>query len=332
MNNPFLSKTFVKIWLKHFKENSQTYTFDFISNVTFLKKSLLPIYTNVGLNLTNGMSYALKNLSANSTFKNKVFLIYDVPTYFNVDLENLKKSNLKIKKSKQYEGILTDLSNYDSFDDFFSSKFKSKTRYNIRKKKRLLEKDFDITYSVYDDTITEEQYEFVSENLKTLISTRFNSLKRKNQVLSCWDYYKELMLPLLKEKRAVMVTVNDNGSPIGMTFNFLSDKVLFYAITTFGIKYLSYNIGHTTILEIAKWCCDNGIDIIDFSKGDAEYKSRWETDKYHFEHHILYDSKSPIATIYANILFKYFNFKQYLRDKNINVLLVKLKYLIKPNK
>jgi hypothetical protein len=334
MNNPFLSNTFVKIWNKHFKANNKTHRFKFIPDVTFSKRKYAPIYTNIGANLTNGMNYSLmKDTNEFNDYKNKVFLVYDVPTYFNVDTTGLNgNSRLKVKKSTQYEGILTELSSYESFEDFFSSKFKSKTRYNIKKKKRLLEKDFDITYSVYDHTITDEQYEFVSESLRNLIATRFNSLKKENQILTCWDYYKELMLPMLREKTAVIITVNDNGIPIGMTFNFLSDDVLFYAITTFGIKYLNYNIGHTTILEISKWCFENGKTIIDFSKGDAEYKSRWQTNEYNFEHHILYDSKSLTATFYATVIFRFLNFKQFLREKRINVLVSKIKYLIKPNK
>lgn len=332
MNNPFLSSTFTKIWLKHFKSEQQTYNFQFISNVSFLKKKLLPLYSNVGLNLTNGISYTLNNLNAISDYKSKVFLIYDIPTYFEINKESLSNNTkLKLKISNQYEGILTDVSQYKSFEDFFLSKFKSKTRYNLKKKKRILEKEFNITYSIYDEKITDQEYDFLSEHLKSQITTRFNSLKEDNQVISCWPYYQELMLPMLREKRAVIITVNNDGIPIGMTFNFLSDNILFYAVTTFDIKYLKYNIGHTTIMEIAKWCFDNNKNIIDFSKGDTEYKSRWQTAEYNFQNHIYYDSNSIKATVIAHVIFKYFNFKQYLREKNINVLFSKFKYIFKAN-
>ncbi|MFV9551011.1 GNAT family N-acetyltransferase [Algibacter sp. PT7-4] len=331
MNNPFLSDTFIKIWNKHFNKNITPIKFNFISDITFIKQKFLPVYKNIGLNLTNGISYTLKNINSISDFKNKVFLIYDVPTYFKINQLN-QYSKLKLKKSNQYEGVLTDLSNYESFDDFFLTKFKSKSRYNIKKKKKILEKEFNISYSVYDNNITSEQYEFLSKHLKTLITNRFNSLKENNQVISTWRYYEELMLPMLKEKRAVIITVNNNNIPIGMTFNFLSDSILFYAITTFDINYLKYNIGHTTILEITKWCFNNNKKIIDFSKGDTEYKGRWQTDKYLFQNHILYDSSSIKASLLALLIYNYFNLKQYLREIKINVLFSKLKYIFNTNK
>ena len=116
-----------------------------------------------------------------------------------------------------------------------------------------------------------------------------------------------------------------------MTYNFLSDDTLFYSITTFDTDYTNYNIGHTTIMEILKWCFNNNINIIDFSKGEAEYKSRWLTEVYFFQNHILYDSKSLFSRVMALSIFYYFSFKQFLRDKNFNTLFSKFQFLLKTN-
>ena len=209
------------------------------------------------------------------------------------------------------------------------NKFKAKSRYNLRKKQKQLEKNFNITYSVYNDKITDAEYEFLSKHLKQQITKRFDGLKKHNRVVNSWDYYYDLMLPLLREKKAVMVTVNNDNIPIGMTFNLLSDKVLFYAITTFDTDYLKYNIGHTTIMQIIKWCFENNYEIVDFSKGETEYKNRWLSSSYHFQNQILYDSKSISATFLAITISSYFRFKQFLRDRNINMLYVKLKFWAK---
>tara|TARA_R110002049_G_C9177204_1_gene562911 strand:- start:20020 stop:21015 length:996 start_codon:yes stop_codon:yes gene_type:complete len=327
-NNPFLSTTFKKIWLKHFNNGKPSHGFKFISDLTFIKQKYFPLYINTGKNHTNGISYRLTQPDLNTDFKKKVFLIYDVPTYFKTDI-NTHNPKLKLNCIDQYNGVLTDVNEYESYDDFYMSKFKSKTRYNLNKKKKQLESGFNISYSFYDENTTEDEYGFLSLHLKELITKRFNSRKENNQVVSEWNYYQELMYPMLKEKRAVIITVNHDNIPIGMTFNFLSENVLFYAITTFDTDFLDYNIGHTTIMEVFKWSFDNGINIIDFSKGQTEYKSRWENKEYQFQNHILYDASSIRATLLGKTISNYFKFKQYLRDKNFNLLFSKLKFLLK---
>lgn len=329
--NPFLSKTFTKIWLKHFNANRPFYNFNFISDLRFIKSKFLPVYFNVGKNSTNGISYNLNDFNHHNDFKKKVFLIYDVPSYFNINHDNTN-SKLKINCINQYKGILTDISEYDSFEDFFQSKFKSKTRYNLRKKQKQLESSFNISYSIYDDKTTDEEYEFLATHFKNQITKRFDGLKKHNRTINSWAYYHDVMFQMLKEKKAIIVTVNRDDKPIGMTFNFLGDKILFYAITTFDTDYLKFNIGHTTIMQILKWCFNNNYEILDFSKGETEYKSRWMTHDYHFQNHILYDSKSISATLIAKAISSYFKFKQFLRDKNINMLYTKMKFLVKNKK
>ena len=329
-NNPFLSKIFTEIWLRHFNDSKPSFSFNFISDLHFLKYKFLPIYINVGKNNTNGISYNISDLNQFNDYKKKVFLIYDVPTYFDLNLD-LKDSALKINFINQYKGVLTDISKYESFEDLLQNKFKSKSRYNLKKKQRLLESNFNITYSVYDNRITLKEYEFLAKHLKHQITKRFEGLKKHNRVVNSWPYYYDLMLSMLKEKKAVIVTVNRDNIPIGMTFNLLSNKVLFYSITTFDTDYLKYNIGHTTIMKILKWCFENNYEILDFSKGETEYKSRWMTKDYYFQNHILYDSESIFSTVIAKTISTYFRFKQFLRDKNINMLYVKMQFLTKSN-
>lgn len=330
-NNPFLSETFASIWLKHFNMKGSSYKFDFIKNVSFIKSRFLPLYINVGKNITNGMSYKFNGLKDHLDYKNKVFLIYDVPTYFDLNAPE-QDSKFKIKHINQYKGVLADISDYQSLDDLLQHNFKSKNRYNLKKKLKHLETCFNLSYSTYYGDISDKEYQHIAERLKALIAKRFNSLKKHNMVISSWDYYLDLMRPMIINKKAVLVTVNIDNNPVGMSFNFLSDNVLFYAITTFDTDYLNFNIGHTTIMQIFKWCFENNISILDFSKGETEYKNRWMNRKYYFQCHILYDSGSVFPTIIAHILSGYFKFKQHLRDKNVNTLFAKLKFLLKRSK
>ena len=66
--------------------------------------------------------------------------------------------------------------------------------------------------------------------------------------------------------------------------------------------------------------------MIDFSKGEGLYKTRWTEIEYHYDFHVLYDSKSVYASMVGITLANFFRFKQYLRDKQVNTWVVKLKY------
>ena len=134
---------------------------------------------------------------------------------------------------------------------------------------------------------------------------------------------------MILSKEGVLTAIYSNNKPIGISFSFLSDKIMFFAITSFDIDYMRYNLGHITIMKLMNWCFDNGFDTYDFSKGKYEYKDRWTNNSYNYECHILYDSSSLVSRIRANIFESYFVIKQYLRDKNVNKLYTQFKYRLK---
>jgi len=324
--NPFLSKTFSSIWLKYFNHGRKPFEFDFINNVKFLKHKYLPIYFNVGRNITNGMYYTL--LDTKEKNNNKTFLIHDVPEYFNVTTNTLS-TILKVNKVKQYKGYLADLSQFNTFEEFFNSQFRSKRRNYLRKKQQQLELCFDIAYKFYYGEVSKDKYNEYMLVFKNLISKRFGELGIDNDVISNWDYYKELIYKMILEKRALLFVIQRENNPIGVAFSFISDNILFYATPIFDTDYIRFNLGHTTIIELMKWCFNNDISYYDFSKGEFEYKKRWTNKEYVFEAHILFHEKSFKASLLGNYLTIYFTFKQFLRDKKINLLYSKIIYKIK---
>ena len=102
MNNPFTSKQFTQIWLKHFHNSKLSHKFDSINHVEFIKTGWLNYYVNVGKNLTKGIYYVINE--SKSDFRNKTFLIYDVPEYF--DVPDVSE-NSRLKVCIQDEGIGT---------------------------------------------------------------------------------------------------------------------------------------------------------------------------------------------------------------------------------
>ena len=102
-NNPFTSEIFNTVWLKHFYDSKPSYKFNFIKNVSFYKKVFLPVYINVGKNLTKGVFYRLQK--EHNDFKGKIFLLYDIPDYFNVNEQvDFINKKLGVKKIYQYKG------------------------------------------------------------------------------------------------------------------------------------------------------------------------------------------------------------------------------------
>lgn len=327
-NSPFNNSIFQSTWLQYFKENATTFSFDSIEKLKFFRSRVPSLYVNVGKNITNGNYYVIN--TGSSDYKGKVFLVYDVPTYFDVETELV--ANVKVDKIPQYKGFSSQLKGFESFDDYFNAQFKSKSRYKYRRNITRLEACFDVDYKMYHGEISKEEYDFVCKYLKQNLSRRFDSLGLDNDIISKWDYYYDLMYKMILSKEGVLSVIYCNGIPVGISFSFLTDKILLFAITSIDIDYYRYNLGHTTIIKLMQWCFENGYNVYDFSKGEYIYKDRWTNHSYDYCCHIIYDSKSLKSKIVAKTISNYFSFKQYLRDKNVNRLYYKLRYIFKSEK
>lgn len=323
-NNPFGKHTFESVWLKHFKNSSKSIVFKSFKNISFYKDKYLPLYVNVGRNISNGMYYEIET-NAND-YKGRTFLIYDVPDYF--DIKNTSE-DIKVKKAIQYKGYSSQLSDFENFNDFFNAKFSSSSRYKYRRNIKRLESCFDINYKIYHEDVSREDYEHIFKHFKIMLSRRFGALGLDNNILSKWEYYYELIYKMVLEKEAVISVIYNDKTPIAVSIGFLSKEVFFFAITTFDIDYIKFNLGHTIIIKLNNWCYENGFKVFDFSKGKYDYKDRWANHEFDYECHILYDSKSVSSRIMATGTQSFFKIKQYLRDKKVNYLYSKLKYIFK---
>jgi Acetyltransferase (GNAT) domain len=333
-NNPFTSEEFNTTWLKHFKSSKPSFKFNFITDVEFFKKKYLPFYINVGKNLTKGINYSL--IPNNENFRDKTFLIYDVPEYFDINNENNQiNQDLGIKKVFQYKGFLMDLTNCNNSEEYIKTQFSKKNKRYIRwSHVRRLEECFNISYKFIFGKISNENYEDIFSHFHRLLNRRFIEKNIDYHHLSKkkWNFYKELILPLVKSKKASFFVIYDDDIPIGINLNYHSDNVLFKAITVFDIDYLKFSIGKLSIIKLLDWCYQNRYKYSDFSKGYFDYKEIWSNTSYNFDYHILYDKKSLKARIIAIVIEKYFQFKLYLRTKKFNQLYRRFIHKINKNK
>lgn len=326
MSSPFTSETYENIWKAHYCKGEEVVSFDFIKGAKFIKKGSLPLFINLGSNFTNGMTYTIDE-SAND-FQSKVALIHDVHTRDAISYESTER--FKLIKIAQYPGCYADISSYKTSDDILSACFNSsKSKYNFRRSLKLLEEGKDIAYKTYYGDIEKETYQHEMQFFKELLSRRFDDKNTHNTVLPMWDFYEELIYPMIQDKQVALNVIYDRAQPIAMSINFIDDNTLIIAMRTFDIDYNKMNIGNIEVYKLLEWSIKNGIKTLDFSKGIAEYKKRWTNDMYEFHHHILYDSKSILATTIAKSLAHFFTFKQYLRDKNVNEWYVRFIHLKK---
>lgn len=329
-NNPFTSITYSRIWSKHFGKGKPVFSFDFIENVSFVKYLFLPLYVNVGKNLTKGIFYSLNK--DKSDYKGKTFLVYDVPSYFNVAKpEHSKDETLGLKRIYQYSGYLMDVSSFNTYEDYINSQFSSKNRREFKSNIRRLETCFNIKYSFLFGTISKDEFDKVFNDFNELLHKRFSGKKTNYHHLKekKWKFYRELVFEMLSEKRASMLVIYNDDKPIGITLNFHSEKVLFETITVFDLDYYKFSIGKTSIIKLLEWCFENGYKVSDFSKGDFDYKHKWANLEYDFHYHILYDTSSFKSRFIAKCIQLFFRVKLYLRQKNINSLYRKFVFKLK---
>ncbi|CAZ97891.1 GNAT family N-acetyltransferase [Zobellia galactanivorans] len=332
-NNPFLSDTYTSIWSNHFDGGKKPLTVDFLENIQFYKYAGLPLYINSGKTLTKGMDYRLHPAPIND-HKKKVFLIYDVPTYFNTIRDIPENTTLKLLRSKQYPGFAIELGPYTNFNEYMLATFGKSSRYKLNKYKKRFEACFDIRYKMYHGDIGKETYDFVFDSFKELLTKRFDDKQITNNNLNPeeWQFYYDVAYPLILEKKASLFVIYDREKPIGVTLNYHSDSVLFDAITVFDIDYAKFHLGSVTIMKLIEYCLAEKIEVFDFSKGYFDYKTRWSNTTYDFEYHIFYDASSLIAKTLASTLKRFFDFKQKLRDKNINERLHRFTYKLRHRK
>ena len=324
-NTPFTTDTFQNIWKKHFKPNKSVEAFEFIEGVKFYKGRLLPLFFNVGKNLTKGNNYVLND---KNDYKNKVFVIYDILPHLQEN--NLVESNLKICKSPQYPGFLINLDEFENIEDYLLKSFSKNTRMKMRKFNKRLSACFRISEKMFFGHIDKHEYDDLFDSFMCLLKKRYSEkrITYNNMQPAEWAFYKEVAYPLIVQKKASLFVIYDNKIPIAITYNYHSENEVTDAITVFDTDYSKFNIGYVNNLRLLNWCFQNHIKSLDFSKGYFDYKKRMCTLEYNFEYHVMYDKKSITSKLIAYSYYNFLELKTFLRNKKLDVKFHKFTYKI----
>ncbi len=324
-NNPFLSETFSRFWLKHFNQSIPGKYFPGLPGLSFIKSSLGPVYVNTGKTHTKGISYCAEGLDVKQ-LGHKVLLIYDL----HHRLAGQPQSSPLLGKHiiKQYPGFYIELSRFTNLNDLLIKQFSKSSRYKFRKYKGRLEASFDIRYKMFHGNMNYEEYLEVFESFHELLRKRFDDKGITNNNLDPeeWNFYKEVVFPLILEKKAALFVVYHGTRPIAVSLVYLAGNWLIDAIRSFDSDFAKFHLGTVSMMALIDWCIANRVEVLDFSKGYFDYKEHWSTHSYSFEYHVLYNPGSPISQSIALLLKSYFKLKQWLREKGFDKKLHKFTY------
>ena len=314
-NNPFITEIYNQEWMNHFHYEKTYNKFDFIKGIAFTKNKYLPLYTNVGKYKSSGISYEIDTSGQFKDYKGKVFLIYDIPEYFEVNTKS-KSKNLGVKVINQYDGYLVDIRSFNAVEDYLRNQFNSKQRRSILSRLRKLEDEHDISYEFHSSKLDEQQFEELFEELYRLMDRQFGKKNEKNShsPLEIKEWHKSLFFKLLEKNQASFSVIKSGNTTISSCFRYNSDNVVFSAIPVLDMDYVKYGLGNIRTLKGIEWAIRKGFEYYDLGKGSYGYKHRWASKKYKFQYQIFYDKKSIFASSIAFLLKSFFSIKQFMRQ------------------
>ena len=247
---------------------------------------------------------------------NGVSVVWDIPEYLDVHLKQLD-TNIRVSKIRQYKGYLMHIAPFNNLDDFLAKQLSARSRKKLRSKKRNLESEHEIRYVFYYGNIEKEEYHRLFDAFYGFLEERFEEKKTVNNNLGKWDYYRDLVYPMILEKRASLFTIYDKEKPITIGMQFHLSRTVFSYVQSYDIAYSEYNMGDISTMKRLEWCFEQGFDTLDLSMGETDYKIKWCNHHYDLYFHVFYNRKSPSAVLKYKILMSKLQFKQYLRDKDI---------------
>lgn len=162
----------------------------------------------------------------------------------------------------------------NSFDVFIKGLSRN-MRYNLRRRKKKLERQFKVEFKEYSevDSIKEAMHTFFELHRK-----RWES-KGPLGALVPKGVKREFHLDIAKSfaengwLNLSFLTINDE--PIASLYSFEYDQKLYQYLTAFDPKYSKYGPGNLLIANVTETCIRNGIKEFDFLRGAEPYKYDW---------------------------------------------------------
>lgn len=266
----------------------------------FLEKRMMAPYYSAARNKLLNVSYHQATGGKDYLERDKAYLIYDVPDY--LVMEPAAIDDMNFHTVKTFKGSLILLNQYSDLEDFLNKKFSAKRRSQLLGYHKKLHHCFRIKTKIYYGEISKEKYNQIFDAFYEMLNSRFQEKQTKNDDLPHWDKYREIIYPLIIDKKACLSVIYDDDRPISISLNIVYESMIFGYMKSYDIDYSKFGLGFLDLIYLLKWCFEQGIESFDFLKGQYDYKGRWTDHEYSFQKHVLCRSHKVLTNMYCNFL------------------------------
>lgn len=245
------------------------------------------------------------------------------PTYFDFQIND--QYTLDLQKIFKAKGYCISIEGYKNVENYLKTQFKPNFRTSMRRRLRALEKCFNVSYKMLFGNIEWDEYDFIMNELRTMLIRRFAQRNDENIALGRWKDYYDNTYKLIKEKKASLFVIYDDAKPIQISLSYHCDKILFLSVPSYNIDYSKFGLGNISVLKILEWCIANDYKILDMGFGAFDYKVKWCNKIYNFEHHVFYTKSSIVSRIQLFLFTSRTKLINYMISKKVNVYYHRLK-------
>ncbi len=236
----------------------------------------------------------------------KPLLLSSMPGY--LDIRFRGANNLIVKSIKTYPGSLINLKAYPHFESYLGSQFNNKKRSQFRSSRALMGHCFEIRHMVYFGAIEKREYERLFDALIEMHKARVGKKGSRDDTSGMWDLYRDSAYRQILDKSACISVIYHGNRPIAISLNFILGKIVHGFNRSFDMAYSKFGLGNIELLNMVQWCFEHGFEILDFMKGEYDYKNKFTDTSYNFTIQLAY---APESGQRRNGLLLYYGFKAF---------------------
>ena len=159
------------------------------------------------------------------------------------------------------------LGEFQDYDAFIQSR-KKKHRYDLRKSLSRLQEQGEVRLEICQPGQERQGREWIQE-LKVARDLKYG----ESPVTT--EYLQSVLDSDVDGGFVHLSRLTLNGRGIAWHFGFVDESTLYWQIPSYDEEYASFSPGKLHVAMCIEWCFEQGIQAIDFLRGDEPYKTQW---------------------------------------------------------
>ena len=303
------------------KSNKKHIEFSFFLDLFFNAKTFPPFYKKITNSFLRKVVYERHN-DVELKSDTKTYSISDIPSYFLSEFIQAE-TNFKLLTTPLYSGYLINLTKFNNLEDYLDNKLGKPRKSQLKRYRKRLDICLSPEYKIFYGAISKDEYNTIFNQLLILTERRFAQKEELNFELPYLEFYKDMMYPLILEKKACIFVIYDGIKPINIALNFIDDDTVFHWNSCYDIDYQMFNLGHINMVNHLEWAFKNNFKLFDMGRGDFLHKRKYVNESYMYEEHIIYNPKSLSASFFAHSkllkLKARYTLIQFLKKTNVHL-------------